>query len=1518
MALETSDDTLKVGLDATDFERGARAIDQSAVGIAESLRDVEKSLQGLDNAHVVLQRQKEAVDRAREAWRRAEVTLNDSHDAHLKAYYAVQRLAQEQEIAERHARRRAEAEEKAAAASRKIAEASSGAAQATEKFSLSTVTLATGLGALVGTLAGGLIQGAFSKMGELFDVLGQKATKAAMDGIDSMTKLNAMLVATGNGAGFTKKQLEGLAQSIASTSRFSDEQARDAITTLLRFESVTGEVMPRAIKLSADMAAALGGDIAGAAERLGRAMESPTLGLEMLRRQGVLVPPVIREQIKAMEDAGRTNEAAILVLDALDKKFNGVAQTMQGNLRGSFNEVEKAWVDMLEAIGSSEGRVQKQITLWSALRDVLKDIEAFFAGKGSTTGNIALWMELMTGPGAVRFFQNSMFATKPVRGLTPDDGGVADADAASINEALVAQQREAIGAANAMKLYERAIGGTQTAQQKMRDEMEKILVAWKNLSPEQREAVGGTKALNEQIAEVSLKYEKKTKAVKEAGDANAHYIAYLQEQKRLEAEIARLMEYRAGWINKVKEEEVDAINARDRTLDSLEAGNASLREEIRQLGWTTEERELYNIELRRTAAINSALSDKDEAKINSLIDEQKYLVRIREELHQSVAVWDQVGDAAGGFFASLVDGSSNALEYLKRMAKDFLAEMLAIFGKKWILQIGASMMGGTTGAALAGQAQQVGQGTLTGSLGNMLSSGLQSGLGWIGSGIASAGTAIFGAGSSMTGVGLGISSAVSGGIWSSAAAGFANLASGATSTALAIGQMIPAIGVVVAGLYVLSRALQKPGGPKEEGYYYGAFSATGQGLGERPLTAGMGYGEHAPGMWRTNSAGGTAREWVEGIASAYYQTVGRLGGAAQALNFGGGIVTDPRGTAPSFVHSLLTGAGGQVIGNFRNDQVGRSPEELQAEMELQTMRMLVLALKQSDLPAEVAAVFSAVDVETADIDALREAVAAATEIADVLAGIREIELPFDLERLRQFTAGGETLTDTFNRIGGLWVQFNDLFTSDAERIAAAQGKVNETFARFGVAIPKSRDEFEALVRGIDTSTSAGRDLFEALLEIAPAFAATADAAEMARQALQSNLESLYQVRERLGIVSPGTANQYALSNIVSQFMASAAWTGGLNQQQVMNALRTISDEDFARYTPQQQQWILQILGGISDVEGAVNQVAALQQAVADAIVNSANEQLNRQIGGADALAGAGGSLMERLGLRSTVLQGAIAQTQAQQAALLAQFGPGVMGSLNWQVLVDNIRALQAELDLTGAQIGRLTVLSAQYGEAKAEELFALEQWYTEMQTVLAGNIPALEALSALFGQKWQDILDGITEGGNGAADALARAREELLAWRESLLLSSLSPLTPQQRISEAEAKYLEALKATQEGGATAEEIAAYQQAAQAFLEEARSFWGSMQEFTDIFNRIRDDSYVIGNPPTAISDPLWYEDVPKIAEGVDGTKNEVAALRAEVASLTLVVAESAKATQEAIEAAAERQARAYENVAETVR
>lgn len=83
--------------------------------------------------------------------------------------------------------------------------------------------------------------------------------------------------------------------------------------------------------------------------------------------------------------------------------------------------------------------------------------------------------------------------------------------------------------------------------------------------------------------------------------------------------------------------------------------------------------------------------------------------------------------------------------------------------------------------------------------------------------------------------------------------------------------------------------------------------------------------------------------------------------------------------------------------------------------------------------------------------------------------------------------------------------FTENFLDAAAQLAPSQKSVVKTFKDLGLAVPKTRQEFAALVQGLDLADLSTHSTYQTLMDVAPAFDAVSDAAE---EAAKTGLETL--------------------------------------------------------------------------------------------------------------------------------------------------------------------------------------------------------------------------------------------------------------------------------------------------------------------------------------------------------------------------------------------------------------------------
>lgn len=218
--------------------------------------------------------------------------------------------------------------------------------------------------------------------------------------------------------------------------------------------------------------------------------------------------------------------------------------------------------------------------------------------------------------------------------------------------------------------------------------------------------------------------------------------------------------------------------------------------------------------------------------------------------------------------------------------------------------------------------------------------------------------------------------------------------------------------------------------------------------------------------------------------------------------------------------------------------------------------------------------------------------------------------------------------------------FSQNFLSESERIDAVTKQLNKSFADLGVtSIPKTRDEFGSLVKGLDLTTAKGRETFAGLMGLQQAFAAVTPQVDELKVAAEAAAKALAVQKE-----------QRALDIQLMEAMGNAEGALAATRADALAALLT----DQARvtqaqiYAAQDAKKVYDSLVSVAD--GALSRLSASISAEKDRI----NEAYTKQ---ADAIRNAASA-----SIKSAQASLQAAQTQASAIKSVFSSLDGALGS----------------------------------------------------------------------------------------------------------------------------------------------------------------------------------------------------------------------------------------------------------------
>ena len=185
------------------------------------------------------------------------------------------------------------------------------------------------------SLAGGFARftslaglGAFGAVVGLFAKIAAETADAQAE----QAQLAAVLRSTGEAAGWSRDQLNKMADDLSGKSTFAAGEITNAQTRLLSYTGIVGLQFPKAMQAVIDMASRMGMSVEQSAETIGRALDIPSQGLTALTKQGFRFTEAQKELVKQLEDTGRTAEAQDIILKALESSYGGAAEAARNTM----------------------------------------------------------------------------------------------------------------------------------------------------------------------------------------------------------------------------------------------------------------------------------------------------------------------------------------------------------------------------------------------------------------------------------------------------------------------------------------------------------------------------------------------------------------------------------------------------------------------------------------------------------------------------------------------------------------------------------------------------------------------------------------------------------------------------------------------------------------------------------------------------------------------------------------------------------------------------------------------------------------------------------------------------------------------------------------------------------------------------------------------------------------------------------------------------------------------------------
>ncbi len=253
---------------------------------------------------------------------------------------------------------------------------------------------------------------------------------------ESILELDRLFRSFGDTVNVSKQDMIDYATAIQESTALTDDAVLKGQAALLKYTSITGEEFKRVRDIAVDLGAEMGGDVAGAADLLGRALENPLQGLRILRQLGIVLSPEQQELAKNMIETGRAAQVQAFLLEELEKRLKGTAKEGAETLGGALTQLKNALSDAFKGQGADVDGLTKSIKTLSEevskpeFREVLGDLVKLFVGLTTILARtvglmgefISKIQELSANSKAIRVLTNLIPGVGALRGL----GDIAD------------------------------------------------------------------------------------------------------------------------------------------------------------------------------------------------------------------------------------------------------------------------------------------------------------------------------------------------------------------------------------------------------------------------------------------------------------------------------------------------------------------------------------------------------------------------------------------------------------------------------------------------------------------------------------------------------------------------------------------------------------------------------------------------------------------------------------------------------------------------------------------------------------------------------------------------------------------------------------------------------------------------------------------------------------------------------------------------------------------------------------
>ncbi|MDQ5907515.1 MAG: hypothetical protein QG590_2000, partial [Pseudomonadota bacterium] len=932
---------------------------------------------------------------------------------------------------------------------------------------------------------------------------------AAYSGASEMDEFKKNLVLTGNISGITTDKFNSMAAAMGNISGITRGAAAEALTAMAASGNIGSASIQKLTEAALKFEKAGGPAVAETAKQFESLGKEPLKASIELDKQTHHLTLAVYEQIKALEDQGKTSEAAAVAQNA----WADVLEQRTPQMVANIGRIEKAWATLKKGAAGAFDDL-KSIGRTDAL-----DVQA--ADLHAKIGNIESTLQRTVHSATrINLQQEKRKLITELQALYVEIRKTHKEESDKTEEAA---KKEAAKAANI---------GADAIIDSQRSKRERHAAELKKLDDQRAKELITEEKYQQAKAALAKKYEekpasapKRTEAEKELArlakldaEESARRIANAQ---RVGAEMNK--ETEAIWAK------VEAENAAREAIGLSKSGIESRTLAImqEQLAW----RDALGLEdeqteqLKRNIAAQRALVDAAVSReaTQGSFDSAKQAAKDVEEAHKKAAEeaareWQKTVDTIDGTFHDaftdmLKQGEADWESFADSLATTFKSAVADEIYKMTLKPLVLNVVGSFSGAGATAVPGADGQ-SLSVSNGFGVLSGVQSAYGAVNGGITNAASSFATSGmgqylglSTVAPAGYTMGPPTAAGAYGYTAGGAAMTGSGSTLSAVAA----PATAALI-GTYLMAEMAKAGwgmdnnrsagGAYASNPYLYMAYQAGSRLFGHNrnisPDAGGIQGVLDTSGFtgdrWQQFSQrGGTFRSdkrWTDTfeldsdidsyLDSLMRQTVSQLQAIGKTLD------VETVRAVDGFSHQFSL----QLSENGSWEKAGEKIAGEMAKVSDELVKSIVPNLADLSLFGETATqTFTRLGQEVAATDAIL--LAMGKNAAEAFGGVGLASIAAR-EHLIDLAGGLESLASKTQSY------YANFYSSEEQvQLAATQAQkvLTEGFAELGQSTPATREAFRSLVESQDLSTEAGRKLWNSLLDLQDEFDAVADGAD---------------------------------------------------------------------------------------------------------------------------------------------------------------------------------------------------------------------------------------------------------------------------------------------------------------------------------------------------------------------------------------------------------------------------------------